>query len=68
MTRQVLDKIREMADRLFAGEIAPQPVETAGSKACTWCDYATLCRAKNKPGRSYEHKSNRDVLKELEKE
>ena len=68
VTRQVLDKIREMADRLFAGEIAPQPVETAGSKACTWCDYATLCRAKNKPGRSYEHKSNRDVLKELEKE
>ena len=66
VTEKVLDKIREMADRLFAGEIAPQPVETGGGKACAWCDYATLCRAKDGPGRSYPSQSNREVLKELE--
>ena len=66
VTKKVLEKIREMADRLFAGEIAPLPVETAGRKACDWCDYATLCRAKDGPGRSYESKSNREVLAQLE--
>ena len=66
VTEKVLDKIREMADRLFAGEIAPQPVETGGGKACAWCDYATLCRAKDGPGRSYPSQTNREVLKELE--
>lgn len=34
VTGKVLDKIREMADRLFAGEIAPSPVETQSGKAC----------------------------------
>lgn len=68
VTGKVLDKIKEMADRLFAGEIAPQPVETGGTKACTWCDYATLCRAKDGPTRSYEKKSNREVLAQLERE
>lgn len=65
VTGKVLDKIREMADRLFAGEIAPSPVETQSGKACQWCDYATLCRAKDGPVRSYERKSNKQVLQEL---
>ena len=65
VTGKVLDKIREMADRLFAGEIAPSPVETQSGKACQWCDYTTLCRAKDGPVRSYERKSNKQVLQEL---
>ena len=65
VTGKVLDKIREMADRLFAGEIAPSPVETPSGNACQWCDYATLCRAKDGPVRSYERKSNKQVLQEL---
>lgn len=66
VTNRVLQKIQEMADRLFAGEIAPQPVEQKGTKACDRCGYATLCRAKDQPGRSYPSPTNREVLAQLE--
>ena len=58
---------RRRESRAGAGEQTPGGQgETGGGKACAWCDYATLCRAKDGPGRSYPSQTNREVLKELE--
>lgn len=61
--------IREMGDRLHAGDIAVSPVDGVASDACEYCDYAAVClRREEAPRTQAEKLPNDAVIARIRKE
>jgi|GEM_PF-5164657 ATP-dependent nuclease, subunit B len=47
----ILEKIRKLSSRLFAGDIAPSPTapEKSTASPCAYCDYKNICQNKAEP-------------------
>lgn len=40
----VFQKLAQLGDQLYSGEISPEPYDMEGQSPCSWCVYSSICR------------------------
>ena len=51
--------------KILNGDIAVSPMDGRESKACEYCEYASVCKIENKEIKRVEDKSNSAVINQL---
>lgn len=62
LSRYLELKLKETAEKISNGEIAPLPVDGVGVSACDYCDYSSVCRF-NGEHKQIENLKQEDVFK-----
>lgn len=62
----IFDKIDsftvDMGEDILKGDFTPNPVDTANSEACKYCNFASICRASSSKHKTVEKHTNDEVI------
>ncbi len=61
-------RLKASGKAIFEGQVAANPVDGLDSPACSYCDYASICRIEKEKVFSVPKLSNREVIDEIERQ